>query len=58
MIQVYTADSAHHFDHGWLKGSHIFSFGDFYDPDNTRFGPMRVCNDGIGNMIVRLQTKS
>ncbi|MDQ0193934.1 pirin family protein [Paenibacillus wynnii] len=45
MIQVYTADSAHHFDHGWLKGSHIFSFGDFYDPNNTRFGPMRVCND-------------
>ncbi|KGE19237.1 pirin family protein [Paenibacillus wynnii] len=45
MIQVYSAESAHHFGHGWLKGSHIFSFGDFYDPDNTRFGPMRVCND-------------
>ncbi|WP_410513669.1 pirin family protein [Paenibacillus sp. BR2-3] len=45
MIQVDTADSAHRFDHGWLKGSHIFSFGDFYDPDNTAFGPMRVCND-------------
>jgi len=45
MIQVYTAESAHRFDHGWLKGSHMFSFGDFYDPDNTAFGPMRVCND-------------
>jgi len=45
MIQVYTADSAHCFDHGWLKGSHMFSFGDYYDPDNTAFGPMRVCND-------------
>ncbi|ULO06708.1 pirin family protein [Paenibacillus sp. 19GGS1-52] len=45
MIQLYTADSAHRFDHGWLKGSHVFSFGDFYDPDNTAFGPMRVCND-------------
>jgi quercetin 2,3-dioxygenase len=45
MIQVYTADSAHRFDHGWLKGSHIFSFGEYYDPDNTAFGPMRVCND-------------
>ncbi|MFC3750199.1 pirin family protein [Paenibacillus sp. GCM10012306] len=45
MIQVYTADSTHRFDHGWVKGSHVFSFGEFYDPDNTAFGPMRVCND-------------
>ncbi|MNB97284.1 Quercetin 2,3-dioxygenase [compost metagenome] len=45
MIKVYSAASAHQFDHGWLKGSHSFSFGDFYDPDNTAFGPMRVCND-------------
>ncbi|MDF9842429.1 MULTISPECIES: pirin-like bicupin family protein [unclassified Paenibacillus] len=45
MIKVYPAASAHRFDHGWLKGSHSFSFGDFYDPDNTAFGPMRVCND-------------
>lgn len=45
MIKVYSAESAHQFDHGWLKGSHSFSFGDFYDPDNTAFGPMRVCND-------------
>lgn len=45
MIQIYAADSAHRFDHGWLKGSHIFSFGEFYDPKNTAFGPMRVCND-------------
>jgi len=45
MIQLYTADSVHRFDHGWLKGSHVFSFGDYYDPENTAFGPMRVCND-------------
>lgn len=45
MITVYPAEAAHRFDHGWLKGSHIFSFGDFYDPGNTAFGPMRVCND-------------
>ncbi|MFP4978214.1 pirin family protein [Paenibacillus sp. CN-4] len=44
MIQVYPADKAHQFDHGWLKGSHLFSFGEYYDPDNTAFGPMRVCN--------------
>lgn len=45
MIKVYPAEAAHRFDHGWLKGSHIFSFGEYYDPDNTAFGPMRVCND-------------
>lgn len=45
MIQIYPAESAHRFDHGWLRGSHIFSFGDYYDPGNTAFGPMRVCND-------------
>ncbi|BCG57578.1 pirin family protein [Paenibacillus sp. URB8-2] len=45
MIKVYTAESVHRFDHGWLKGSHIFSFGEYYDPANTAFGPMRVCND-------------
>ncbi|WP_019913326.1 pirin family protein [Paenibacillus sp. HW567] len=47
MIQVYPAESAHRFDHGWLKGTHSFSFGDYYDPANTAFGPMRVCNDDI-----------
>ncbi|GGF83650.1 quercetin 2,3-dioxygenase [Paenibacillus albidus] len=47
MIQVYPAAAAHRFDHGWLQGSHVFSFGDYYDPDNTAFGPMRVCNDDI-----------
>ncbi|MBY9077484.1 pirin family protein [Paenibacillus sp. HN-1] len=45
MIQVYPAEEAHRFDHGWLSGSHLFSFGEYYDPDNTAFGPMRVCND-------------
>lgn len=45
MITIYPAASAHQFDLGWLKGSHVFSFGDFYDPENTAFGPMRVCND-------------
>ncbi|ASA25999.1 pirin family protein [Paenibacillus donghaensis] len=45
MITRYSADMAHQFDHGWLQGSHVFSFGDYYDENNTAFGPMRVCND-------------
>ncbi|WP_049578462.1 pirin family protein [Streptomyces sp. SBT349] len=24
---------------------HVFSFGDFYDPDNARFGPLTACNE-------------
>ncbi|MFC0211732.1 pirin family protein [Paenibacillus chartarius] len=45
MIQVYPAASRHSFDHGWLRGSHSFSFGEYFDENNTAFGPMRVCND-------------
>jgi redox-sensitive bicupin YhaK (pirin superfamily) len=45
MIQVYPAASRYSFDHGWLRGNFSFTFGDYYDPENTSFGPMRVCND-------------
>ena len=45
MIQVYPAQSRYHADYGWLKTYHSFSFGDYYDPNNIQFGPMRVLND-------------
>ena len=32
-------------DHGWLKARHHFSFGDYYDPQNMGWGPIRVWND-------------
>lgn len=32
-------------DHGWLKAKHSFSFGDYYDADNMRFGPLVVINE-------------
>lgn len=47
MIRVYPSESRHTFDHGWLRGGHSFSFGDYHDPDNMAFGPMRVCNDDV-----------
>lgn len=47
MIQVYTADQIHQFNHGWLRGGHYFSFGEYRDPENTAFGPLRVCNDDV-----------
>lgn len=39
------ADSRGHFDHGWLRTSHTFSFADYYDPQRINFGALRVLND-------------
>ncbi|MDO3408325.1 pirin family protein [Saccharibacillus sp. CPCC 101409] len=47
MINVYPASSRFEYDKGWLKGGHSFSFADYYDPENVKFGPMRVCNDDV-----------
>ncbi|MDR6881050.1 pirin family protein [Bacillus sp. 3255] len=44
MIQVYPAHTRHSSDLGWLKGYKSFSFGDYFDENNTGFGVMRVCN--------------
>ncbi|UJF34091.1 pirin family protein [Paenibacillus hexagrammi] len=45
MIHIYPAKSRSSVDLGWLTSHRSFSFGDYYDPDNTSFGVMRVCND-------------
>lgn len=45
MIQVYPAESRYVVDLGWLRSRPSFSFGEYFDPDNTSFGVMRVCND-------------
>jgi quercetin 2,3-dioxygenase len=31
----------------WLDSKHSFSFGDYYDPQNTHFGALRVINDDV-----------
>ena len=32
-------------DYGWLETYHSFSFGNYYDPNNVQFGPLRVLNE-------------
>lgn len=32
-------------DHGWLKSHHSFSFASYYNPEQIRFGLLRVLND-------------
>ena len=36
-----------HFDFGWLKTFHSFSFGDYYDPEHVQHGPLRVLNEDV-----------
>ncbi|BBW97598.1 hypothetical protein GsuE55_24310 [Geobacillus subterraneus] len=41
MIQTDRSSSRYHGDYGWLKTYHSFSFGEYCDPNNVQFGPLR-----------------
>jgi len=45
MIDLRPFDSLGGADHGWLNAKHHFSFADYYDPNRTSWGPLRVWND-------------
>jgi redox-sensitive bicupin YhaK (pirin superfamily) len=47
MIQVIRAQERHFSDFKWLKTYWLFSFSDYYDPQNIQFGALRVLNDDI-----------
>ena len=47
MIKIYPSHTRYLADHGWLQSRFSFSFAEYYDPTNVRFGPMRVLNDDI-----------
>ncbi|TCS62671.1 pirin family protein [Varunaivibrio sulfuroxidans] len=47
MIDVRSFESLGHADHGWLNARHHFSFADYFDPERTRFGALRVWNDDL-----------
>jgi redox-sensitive bicupin YhaK (pirin superfamily) len=44
-MQLFPADSRPLAQMEWANSRPSFSFGGYFNPDNTRFGVMRVCND-------------
>ncbi|MCX6154207.1 MAG: pirin family protein [Candidatus Kapabacteria bacterium] len=42
---IFRADSRGHFDYGWLKTYHSFSFSNYFDSSRVHFGALRVVND-------------
>ena len=47
MIQKIEADKRHFSNIGWLQTYWLFSFSNYYDPENINFGSLRVFNDDI-----------
>ncbi len=47
MIRVIRAPERHFTDYHWLQTYWLFSFADYYDPDNIQFGALRVVNDDV-----------
>jgi redox-sensitive bicupin YhaK (pirin superfamily) len=46
-MDIIKADKRHFSDFGWLKTYWLFSFSDYFDPQNIQFGALRVFNDDV-----------
>jgi quercetin 2,3-dioxygenase len=46
-VDVRRAGDRFHTETSWLDSHHSFSFGQHYDPDDTRFGLLLVSNDDV-----------
>gem|GEM_PF-1449144 len=46
-IHIIPAHDRYTARHSWLESKHLFSFADYYDPDNVHFGTLRVFNDDV-----------
>jgi len=47
MIRRIPAAARHYSNFNWLRTYWLFSFADYYAPDNTQFGALRVFNDDV-----------
>ncbi len=47
MINIIRAKERHFSDYGWLKTYWLFSFSNYFNPDNIQFGALRVFNDDV-----------
>ncbi|MBF0524847.1 MAG: pirin family protein [Deltaproteobacteria bacterium] len=47
MIQIIKKEDRHFSDFGWLKTYWLFSFANYFDPNNIQFGALRVFNDDV-----------
>lgn len=47
MIRIIGADKRNYNDFGWLQTYWLFSFSDYYDPENLNHGLLRVFNDDV-----------
>lgn len=44
---IHKALTRGHANHGWLDTHHTFSFANYYNPERTNFGNIRVLNDDV-----------
>jgi quercetin 2,3-dioxygenase len=45
MLQIRKNEQRGAAHHGWLDSKHTFSFGSYYNPEETGFGPLLVINE-------------